>query len=212
MVETAAPDSLEQVTSPPDVKLDTPPEEIPPDPRMTAHHELEESVTDQSSVPEGVSTPESEEGVLELQNQEGDTELKPIADSPTTSVPEPLMGPASNTRSAGKRLFSVMAPQSTVLPPSDTPTVGRALKSAQRQRSGMDRGHPSGTPELARRDIPAGAQILPCKIVLKLKRETTGQPNKYKARLCALGNLMRWLSLSCFPPTANDKSLKLLQS
>jgi hypothetical protein len=68
--------------------------------------------------------------------------------------------------------------------------------------------HGTGT-ETPRHNIPANAQILLVKVVLELKRETAGNPLKYKARLCILDNLARKSVASVFASTANDKSLKI---
>jgi hypothetical protein len=78
--------------------------------------------------------------------------------------------------------------------------------------AGFLRTYETGT-EVARADIPVGAQILPVKVVLKIKRDSEGNPTKFKARLCVRGNLMRKEDLgSVFAPTANDKSLKLFMA
>ena len=99
----------------------------------------------------------------------------------------------------------------------DMPTCARALRSERAPqwreaiqielRALMD--HNTGT-EIARGDVPAGAQLLPAKVVLKIKRDAEGKPTKYKARLVALGNLQNNIPVNVFSPTANDKSLKLL--
>ena len=100
---------------------------------------------------------------------------------------------------------------------SDTPTVTQALKSS---RAADWRGaikveltallnHGTGE-EVALSHVPRGAQILPVKIVLKLKRDSEGVPTKFKARLVVLGNLQKTVPSNVFSPTANDKSLKLL--
>ena len=175
-----------------------------------------------SGVQEGVTESGVQEPSLDSLVPEDDT-VSGDQEGARVDTPDPelsLEGPAGHTRS--KRLFSAMASPS-ILPPlsalSDTPTVGKALKSPDADRwmkaievelqSLMDHG--TGT-EVPRHAIPASAQILPVKIVLKLKRDTTGVPTKFKARLCALGNLMRKSALNVFSPTANDKSLKLLMA
>jgi hypothetical protein len=100
---------------------------------------------------------------------------------------------------------------------SDMPSLAVALKSERAAeweesirveiKALLD--HNTGT-EVALSDIKSGAQILPVKVVLKLKRDTTGAPIKYKARLCVLGNLVKKTLTSVFAPTANAKSLMLL--
>lgn len=99
----------------------------------------------------------------------------------------------------------------------DMPTITKALKSDRaaewivsiEQEIQNLLNHNTGT-EVRREDVPAGAQILPIKVVLKLKRDTFGVPTKFKARFCVLGNLKWKSSLSVFSPTANEKSLKFL--
>ena len=99
----------------------------------------------------------------------------------------------------------------------DMPTITKALKSdrAAEWIEAIEKevqnlvSHNTGT-EVRREEVPRGAQILPIKVVLKLKRDTEGLPTKFKARLCVLGNL-KFKSLSVvFSPTANEKSLKFL--
>jgi hypothetical protein len=161
---------------------------------------VQEGVSEVTETSRDDSTPESSTSVLE----------SPINDGP----------PAGNTRSSTKRTFSAMISSAPVRNVSlDTPTVGRAMKSpeAEHWTKAIETEllnlikHGTGT-ETPRYNIPAGAQILPVKIVLKLKRDTAGNPLKYKARLCILGNLARKSVASVFAPTANDKSLKILMA
>jgi hypothetical protein len=161
----------------------------------------------------------------------GETFL-PSDETPSTSVPDspPLspvsvdVSPAMNTRS--KRTIHQVVQQSpppSSSPPSirdslsDTPTVARALKSsrAPEWRAAIEvelnalLNHGTGE-EVSLSSLPRGTQVLPVKIVLKLKRDSEGVPTKFKARLVVLGNLQKSVPANVFSPTANDKSLKLL--
>lgn len=158
--------------------------------------------------------------------QEDHSELHENFDSDVTTSMEvddgvdDLSGPpAAGTRS--KRVILQVDGQIEDGPGSDRsedmPTCARALRSARAPQwreaiqiellALMD--HNTGT-EIARGDVPAGAQLLPAKVVLKIKRDAEGNPTKYKARLVALGNLQQNIPVNVFSPTANDKSLKLL--
>ena len=149
----------------------------------------------------------------------------PAADAITTTPEAPTVsvdGPAGGTRS--KRPWTDESPAATVqkaarVHTDDTPTVSRALKSdhAEQWQDAIITeimallAHHTGT-RVTLDQIPYGSQILPVKVVLKLKRDSLGDPIKYKARLCVLGNLQRKTLTNVFAPTANEKSLKLLWS
>ena len=58
--------------------------------------------------------------------------------------------------------------------------------------------------------IPSGAEIVYAKLVLKVKRTSTNEYIKHKARLVILGNLMKRSVSEVFSPTASFKSITLL--
>lgn len=164
-----------------------------------------------------IETPLVEDAPEPLLSPPGDEttdSATPELDPPSNDGP-----PAGNTRSSSKRLFSAVSSRPTRPVSLDTPTVGRAMKSpeAAHWTTAIEAEllnlikHGTGT-VTPRHAIPTGAQILPVKVVLKLKRDTAGRPMKYKARLCVLGNLARKSVASVFAPTANDKSLKILMA
>jgi hypothetical protein len=178
------------------------------------------------------------EGV-EVVDQVADSEVEADAgpmevdNSPPTQLPvcgsEHRMQTRSSTRVSqvvgSKRAhegsppsFSVaQAKRSTGQLNPDMPTLAHALRSDSadkwiesiRKELEALKEHNTGT-EVSRQDIPRTAQVLPVKVVLKIKRDSQGVEIKHKARLCVLGNLRRKTLSSVFSPTANDKSLQLL--
>jgi Reverse transcriptase (RNA-dependent DNA polymerase) len=45
--------------------------------------------------------------------------------------------------------------------------------------------------ELVDKEVPADAKILPCKLVLKIKKNKDGTVERYKTRVVILGNLQQ---------------------
>jgi hypothetical protein len=60
------------------------------------------------------------------------------------------------------------------------------------------------------KDIPAGAQIIPTKFVLKVKITSTGEYIKHKARLVVSGDREKLKLENLFAPTASSKSVQLI--
>jgi len=59
--------------------------------------------------------------------------------------------------------------------------------------------------------IPTGAEIIPSKLVLRVKRDSYGHYIKHKTRLVVLNNLAaKNISLKSYSPTINERSMRLL--
>lgn len=96
----------------------------------------------------------------------------------------------------------------------DTPTVEEALQSSESHqwkramKEELKSLEETGTWEIV--DQPQNVQIVPCKWVLKLKRNADGKSIKYKARLVICGNLDD-SELSCtFAPVVDFTVIRLM--
>ena len=168
------------------------------------------------------SLPVTNDVTMISEDQEGDTTITPaliIQDDNDDVLEDAGVSHSHNLRS--KRSAPAVAHSATRLTSTatvdDTPTLAKALKStaaaeweeAIRIEIQALLDHDTGT-EVARSSIPRGAQVVPVKVVLRIKRDSQGKAIKYKARLCVLGNLVKKSVTSVFAPTANAKSLMLL--
>ena len=64
--------------------------------------------------------------------------------------------------------------------------------------------------EIAFEDIPAGANVIPTKMVLRVKVTSAGEYIKHKARLVVIGCRDRMVLSDLFAPTASSKSVSLI--
>ena len=189
------------------------------------NHGPDESLNVVEDMPALVDTVDDEGDVLDGSNDS----ISKSTGVESVSLPDNVIdGPAGGTRSRTKHQSIVLDNNSAVVVYSlaksasveDNPTFRQAMctPEADHWRAAIVKElkslveHNTGT-EVIKEDIPAGNQIIPTKLVLKIKRDTLGMPIKYKARLVVLGNLKRKSSISeVFAPTVNDKSLKILLS
>jgi hypothetical protein len=195
------------------------PDDTPPVPEQM------DVVSDEQEDQGGVSDKDPQEGqhqegVSDQDQQEGQHQEGVSDEEDTDTSREPALIPAHSHATRNRPFTAEIHSAKRVakgVHSSDTPTLGQAMKSEQvsdweeaiRIELESLLNHATGT-EVSRSEIPADSQILPVKVVLKLKRDSEGTATKYKARLCVLGNLVRKSVTSVFAPTANAKSLMLL--